>query len=497
MKSPRFFMSCTLLIFVLHSCASLAPKYHRPVTEIPCDWRIPTDSSSTIDNTYWWENLQDPVLNALIDEALENNKDLGLAVSRVYEFKARYGIVSSALYPQLNGQVNASRQRISQTAGFLGGFNGNGGGNTIAPLFPLQFSPFNTNYLGVMNVAYELDIWGKIRNASAASYDELLAQIEVRRTVVLTLVSQVASSYILLRQYDEQLKIAKRTLESRIQSLKLAEVRFKEGLTSELEVKQAAAEVDEAQIRVILFETQIPQQENLISVLVGHPPRSLERGKNIFEWSEPAEIPAGLPSEILEQRPDILQAEYLLMAANAKVGEARALLFPDLTLTGYAGTQSSQLHQLFTDPSKVWQIAGNLLQPIFEGGRILNTIALANSVKREAYYNYQQTILTAFKEVDDALIAHAQSKIAVKVEELRVEDLKQYLHLATLQYENGLVDYLNVLDAERRLFDAQLDLAQSQALVFLTLVNVYKSLGGGWVIEADNQVICSPLARSI
>ena len=206
----------------------------------------------------------------------------------------------------------------------------------------------------------------------------------------------------------------------------------------------------------------------------------------------PPEIPAGIPSDVLEQRPDLKEAEDLLVAANALVGEARALFFPNITLTGYYGTESGQLHRLFTDPSRAWQFAGNLLQPILEGGRLISTLDLAKAVKREAYYNYYQTVLTAFQEVDNALIAHEQSKKGVVAEHQRVLDLTDYLKLAVLQYENGLVDYLNVLDAERRLFAAQLDLAQAQAFVYTTLVAIYQALGGGWVIDADNEAMADP-----
>jgi multidrug efflux system outer membrane protein len=220
--------------------------------------------------------------------------------------------------------------------------------------------------------------------------------------------------------------------------------------------------------------------------LIGHPPNTIVRGLPIDGWQLPPEVPAGLPSDLLEQRPDILQAEQQIIAANFRIGEARALYFPDITLTGYYGYESAELHRLFTDPSRTWQWMVNLLQPIFTGWRITSTVDLAQARKQEAVYNYLQTILTALQEVDDALIAHKNAKEAVLVEAKRVKDYSLYLHLATLQYQNGLVDYLNVLDAERRLYASQLDLAQGQAEVFITLVNIYKALGGGWVVDAEN-----------
>jgi multidrug efflux system outer membrane protein len=350
------------------------------------------------------------------------------------------------------------------------------------PLFPI----YSNDYRAVLTASYELDLWGKIRSATEASYAELLGEINARRTVILSVVSSVASSYMLLRQYDWQLQISKQTLRSREESYELAQLRFKEGLTSELEVAQAKAERDEAVIQIIQFQTLVPQQENLLSVLIGHPPTAIKRGLPVDEWQLPPEVPTGLPVDLLEQRPDILQAEEQLKAANFRIGEARALYFPDITLTGYYGYESSELHRLFTDPSRTWQWMANLLQPVFTGWRISNSVDLAKAETQEAVYNYLQVILTALQEVDDALIAHKNAKEAVIAENARVKDYEQYLHLANLQYRNGLVDYLSVLDAERRLFEAQLDLAKAEADVFITLVNIYKALGGGWVIDAEN-----------
>jgi multidrug efflux system outer membrane protein len=237
---------------------------------------------------------------------------------------------------------------------------------------------------------------------------------------------------------------------------------------------------------VLRLEILIPQQENLISLLIGHSPRDIERGLQVNEWPIPLAVPAGLPSELLEQRPDILKAERGLIAANARIGEARAQYFPSISLTGYLGSESIHLHHLFTSPTRAWQYAANLLQSVFTGGRITNNVNLAKARKAVAYYNYQQTVLNAFKEVDDALIAHQKSKELIVVQKDSVAVLKDYLYLAKLQYDNGQTDYLNVLDAERRLFTAQLSLAQAEANVFITLIQVYQALGGGWVIEVEN-----------
>lgn len=489
-----------LFVFFLHSC-TFYPRYERPCMEMPEEWRVLSDETETIVNVRWWESLKDPILDDLIEEALASNKDLRIATARIAQFRAQLGIVSSELYPQIYAQGTATRTRTSQTLASeqifsdskksnssIDSYAGQGAGalGGLLPDLGQLFPVISNDYRAVLTASYELDLWGKIRSATDASLAELIGQIDARRTVILSLVSSVASSYILLRQYDRQLQISQQTFNSRKYSYDLAQVRFKEGLTSELEVAQALAELDQAEIQVIQFQTLIPQQENLISVLIGHPPNAIKRGLPVDGWQLPLEIPAGLPSDLLEQRPDILQAEQQLMAANFRIGEARALYFPDLTLTGYYGYETGELHRLFTDPSRAWQWMANLLQPIFTGWRITSTVDLAKARKQEAVYNYLQTILTALKEVDDALIAHKNAKQSVIVEAKRVQDYTVYLHLATLQYENGLVDYLNVLDAERRLFDSQLDLAQGQANVFITLVNIYKALGGGWIIDAEN-----------
>lgn len=485
----RLFQVCYMGCFLLtmHSCVLYRP-YKRPYSEVPDQWRVESDESSTTANVRWWQQLQDPILDELIEEALDNNQDLFVATARIAEFRARLGIVRSELFPQVAAEALFSRQRTSQNLPGEAPTSTSSSAGALGALFPAFdfIPPLSNNYQVFLNAAYELDLFGRLQSATDAAAADLLGQVEARRTVILTVVSSVAAAYIQLRQYDRQLTVSIQTVISRKESYHLAKLRFEEGLTSELEVKQAASELDEAVLQVIQFQTLIPQQENLISILVGHPPKAIERGLAVDEWQLPPEIPIGLPADLLDQRPDLLQAEQQIVAANARIGEARALYFPDITLTGYYGYQSDELHNLFANPSRAWQWAANLLQPIFTGGRITSTVDLTKAVKREAFYTYQQTILTALREVNDALIGHQNAKRALTAQYKRVHDLQDYLHLARLQYDNGLVDYLNVLDAERKLFTAQLDLAQSQALVFLTLVNLYKALGGGWVIDAEN-----------
>lgn len=486
----------TFLLASLLTACTLYPRYQRPCIDMPEHWRICVNETDTAGDMRWWEQFCDPALNDLIREALAGNNDLRIAAARILQFRAQLGIASSPLYPQIYGQGIDSRQRTSETlAGeiFPRGSSYStssqaGAGAALLPDLGQLFPIFSNNYQALITASYELDLWGKIRSAADASYSDLLGARDAQRNVVLTVVSSVAASYMLLRQYDRQLEISVQTLKSRQESLNLAKIRFVEGLTSELEVKQAASDLDQAALQVIQFETSIPVQENLLSVLIGKPPSFIRRGLTVDSWPHPLHVPAGIPASLLEQRPDIAQAEEQLKAANFRIGEARALYFPDITLTGNYGYESGALHDLFINPSKSWQWMINLLQPIFTGWKITSEVDLAEAKKLEAAYNYLQVILTSLKEVNDALISHKNAARAVAVQLTRVKDLSDYLHLATLQYENGLVDYLNVLDAERHLFEAQLDLAKNQADEFITLVNIYKALGGGWVIDAENQM---------
>jgi len=465
-----------LFLFVGLLCQGclLHPPYERPCMEIPDHWRITTDEASSYANYQWWEQLNDPILNCLILEALESNNDLKVAIARVDTFYGNLLVANSPLYPQISGSGTYSRQRIPS------GYSG-----IPAALIP----PITNNYITIIQASYEIDIWGKIRSGSEAAVAELLGSIEARRVVVSTIVTAVAATYLQLRQFDKQLDISKMTLKSRQESYQLAYDRFVGGLTSELEAKQSEAEMESAAAQVIDYEITVAETENLLSILVGHPPKAIERGLDLAAFVLPIDVPAGIPSQVLEQRPDILEAEQNLIAANANIGVARANFFPNFSLTGLYGNESLKLHNLFTGPNVGWQYLVNVLQPIFTGWQLTGQLDIAEAQKVEAYYAYQQTVLNAFKEVDDALIANQKLRELIVVETRRVDALVVALYLANLQYDNGQVDYLNVLDAQRNLFAAQLDQAEAQGNALISLVNLYKALGGGWVIQADELAI--------
>ena len=465
----------TLLVILLCSCI-LHPRYERPCVDIPDSWILQSNEISTLANVDWWKQFNDPVLDCLITEALENNRDLKIAIARVYQYLAQYRIVRANLFPEIFGTASATREETSLY---------------ITPLLPGQ-KRLTDEYTALFNLSYEVDVWGQIRSATEAALAELLGSVQARRTVVLTLVSNVAAGYVVLRQYDGQLEVAKMTLASRNESLELLKLRFEEGQISELDVMQAKSEVEDASIvlKEILLEQKL--QEHLLCVLLGRNPGPIPRGLPLDALIQPNIIPEGLPSDILDQRPDILDAEDQLIAANANIGVARAALFPQITLTGLYGNESLDLSKLFYGPANTWLYGAALTQIIFDAGRTAAAVDLAISQQQQALYAYEQAILTAFKEVEDALVERKINIELVANHKTQVDVLQKSLELSILRYQNGQVDYLNVQDAERNLFNAQLSLVASQSDLFMSIVNIYKAVGGGWVREADAFVTPEP-----
>lgn len=456
-------------LFICVSC-SFEPRYERPYIDMPECWRVEASTTCTEANVRWWELFEDPILQQLILTALENNKDLKVAIWRVCQYYANYMVARAPLFPQIYAQTTDLREKFPEGA---------------AIFLPNNFDPITSSYMWEFTLSYEVDFWGQIRSGMHVAYEELLAQVENRRTVVLTLVASVSQSYIRLRELDKELEIANKTLDARTEYLRLATLRFEGGLTSEIEVTQARSLYDQARVAVEQIKEYIPQEENLLSVLLGEPPTCILRGKSLDELLVPCEIPAGIPSDLLMNRPDIAGAENMLIAAGAQIGVARAAFFPLITLTGLYGGASVQFSNLFSGPARTWAFGGNILQPIFTGGMLTGQLRMSEAEQKEALYQYEQTILTAFKEVEDALIAFQQTKQIVAIEKDRVKTLKEYLHLAFLRYYEGQTDYLTVLNAEQEFFNSQIQLAEAEGKVLLSLIDIYKSLGGGWVLDAD------------
>jgi len=461
-----------LYVFCLFACVGCTkPYYSRPPLDIPDEWRFESNEDSTICNREWWKQFNDPVLDQLIEVALANNKDILVAIERVFEFYGRYGVTASGLIPEIDGNTVFTRQKFSIAA-----FN---------PDAPLITNRIFNLYEGFLSLNYLIDFWGQVKSLTEADYEEYLGTIEARRNVLLTVVSSVATTYMKLRQLDLQLKISEETLKSRQESLELAQIRFELGETSELEVAQAEALLESAAIEIKRLERDIPQTENQLSILIGFNPQDILRGLPLFEMSTPIDIPAGLPADLLEQRPDVRQAEYELMATNARAFAAWTNYLPQFTLTGQFGSSSSQLHRLLTNPADFWLWGVTGFVPLFNAGETGFQVMEAKAIRNEAYFTLQQVLLNAFREVNNALITVQKNKELLVEQEKQVKVLRVYLNLATLRYQEGEVDYLNVLDAERTLFDSELAYAQAKADVFTAIISLYASLGGGWVTQAD------------
>jgi len=448
---------------------TVGPDYVKPALDIPDDWRYSIEDATGTVNTQWWEQFDDPVLDALIIEALVNNKDVRIAAARVEEFAARVDITRSGFYPQIGYDGAASRDSTSLDA---------------ASGLPAGSSRINDNYLAALNVGWELDVWGRIRRATEASRAQLLAAEEVRRSVILTLVSAVASSYINLRNLDRQLEIARRTLQARGETVELFQIKFEGGVVSELEVAQIRSEYEQAAVSIPSLERQIALQENALSILLGHNPGEIPRGKTIDQLALP-QVPEGMPSELLIRRPDIQRAEQDLIAANAQIGVARSQYFPTISLSGLFGYASTELSNLLQGSSEIWGVGADALGPIFTGGRISSQVRASEAVERQALVGYAQTVQTAFQEVDDALISNVKRREELAARGRQVAALQDYARYAQLNYDEGQVSYIEVLDSERRLFDAELLHTQSMNDVYASLVDLYKAMGGGWIQQAE------------
>jgi multidrug efflux system outer membrane protein len=459
----------SLFVLVLFGCA-VGPNYQRPSVETPPSWRFEEKEAKEVANTAWWEQFDDPVLNEVIQTALKENKDLQMAAARVEEFMGRYVTARAALFPQVGAGASAGRSRRTEKG--------------TVPLSSAVENPADT-YQVFLNASWEINLWGKLRRATEAARAYLLSTEEGRSAVILTVVTSVASAYVNLLDLDKQLDIAKRTVKNREESYNLFKLRFQKGVISETELYQAKSEYEQALATIPFFEKTIAQQENVLSVLLGRNPGLIPRGKTIDELVLPA-VPAGLPSDLLANRPDIRQAEQDLIAANALIGVAKSLYFPSISLTGLFGYESKDLSNLFMGPAKTWSWVAPLTAPIFTGGAIRGQVRSAEAGQQQALLRYQQSIQAGFGEVEDALVDQRKSREQLEVQARQVESLGNYARLARLRFDSGYTSYLEVLDAERSLFNAELSYAQTKGVLFQSLVNLYKAMGGGWVLKADH-----------
>jgi outer membrane protein, multidrug efflux system len=469
MKSK--WITITLISALLIGCRAVGPNYNRPRINPPDVFRgasnqtTITDASSLAD-LKWFEVFKDEALQELIRTALVQNYDLRDAVARVDAARANLGITRADQSPTITASSDVTSVRSSTSGSFP---------------FPQGFEQRRTfGSIALNMLSFEADIWGKLRRATEAAQANLLAAEENRKTVVTTLVGDVASAYFNLLESDMELEIAKRTLATREESLKLIRTRHEKGLATVLEVRQGEQLVRTAEKAIPGIEQVIEQTENQISLLIGQQPGPIRRGRSLTDQEQPPSVPPGLPSELLERRPDIHTAEQTLVAANAIIGVAKAAYYPRISLTGLLGSQSSQLSSLFTGATGVWQFVPQATQPIFTAGRLRSNVELTTAQKELALVQYERVIQTAFREVSDALVQHQKVREIRGKQESLVATLQDRSRLSYLRYRGGVDTLLNALDADRDLFDAELGLAQTRRNELLTLVQLYRALGGGW-----------------
>lgn len=457
-----------LISMVVMLCAgcTIGPNYKRPAVPAPPEYRgLPADQAGKPDaasfgDQKWWEAFQDEALRDLIQAALKQNYDVRIAATRILEARAQLGITRADQLPSVTASASSVNERIPQSA-------------------RIQSIETTANQLS-LSAAWELDFWGRYRRATESARASLLAQEWAQKAVISSLVSDLASAYFQLRELDLELEISRQTLASRKDSLRLTQILADHGATSMLDVRQAEQLVFTAGAAIPDLEQRIEQQENFISTLLGQNPQSVPRGRKLVDQPHPLEVPAGLPSSLLERRPDIRQAVQQLIAANAQIGVAKSAYFPQISLTASGGYQSSALTGLFSGPAGLWTFGGSAVQPVFEGGRIRNRVKFAEAQTQEATLFYQRTVQQAFRDVSDALVAYRRSQeFRIQQEQLThaADDAK---NLSNMRYKGGATSYLEVLDSDTRYFSAQLTLAQAQLRELQSLVQIYRSLGGGW-----------------
>lgn len=444
------------LVFMLASC-KIGKKYTRPELNLPEEIAGVKGDSVSVDSINWWDLYTDPVLQRLIVRTLEYNQDMLIAAARVKELMALQRIDKADLFPKVDTKVHADREH-DQT-------------------------PDNTFELKAL-LSWELDLWGKLRWANQAAISGYLQSVEGKRALQLSLVAQVAQSYFELTALDQELAIVNQTLAARREGVRLAKLRFEGGLTSETSLRQAQVELARTQTLTPELERKIRLKENEISLLTGQYPGKVERGKHIVGQHLPDSIPVGLPSELLERRPDIRQAEYQLKAAHAKVGVAYTSMFPKITLTGHYGLESNALSDFLKSP--YFFVGGELLSPLFNMGKNRAKLKAARAVQEQETYNYQKAVLNAFTEVNNALITSRKSREIRESRQNLENAARSYMDLATLQYINGVISYIDVLDAQRGYFDAQIGLNNAIRDELLAAVNLYKALGGGFQSPANS-----------
>jgi len=457
-------LAVSALVLLVSACA-MGPDYERPEVPVPAEYDEPVIPGASIANLKWWELFEDAELSTLIEAALINNNELAIAVARIEEVRAALGFVRADQYPNLDGTAGAGR------------------GNTV----PGIGVPGDVNDIFVLSasLSFELDLWGKLRRSTEAARAELLATVDARNVVTITLIADVASVYLLLLDLDKRVTIAQRTMETRQDSLGIVQARFDKGVVPLIDVNQAEIELEDAIAELAALQRQNQQAENLLSVLLGRNPGPILRTRNREEDLLPPGIPAGLPSELLERRPDVRQASQQLAAQTARIGVAEALRFPSLSLTGSLGLASVELDDFVSSSNKVWGVSADLFGPIFDAGRGKSRVEVERARTEQLLNNYELTVLRAFQEVEDSLIDIRTYHEEALARERQVKAANSAATLSRARYDGGVTSYLEVLESERSLFRAELLASSTRREQIVSVVSLYKALGGGWVTEGE------------
>jgi NodT family efflux transporter outer membrane factor (OMF) lipoprotein len=454
---------CSILL--LSGCA-IGPNYKRPVVQTPTQYRQP-DPPQQIDkkslaDLAWADLFRDETITNLVRTALRQSPDLQIATERVLAARAQLGITRSQLFPQLSASGSFNAVRTSAIGAF-----------------PFIIPDVSYTQAG-LDLSWELDVWGRLRRLTESARAQYLAQEETRHAVLSTLIADVITNYLVLRELDLELEIGHKTKDLAENGLKITRLRKERGVVAGLDIRQAEQLLYTATTQIVATQRAISETENVLSTLLGQNPSEIRRGKPLLEFGVPALVPEGLPSDLLERRPDIREAEQSLIAANAQIGAAKALFLPRITLTGFLGVQSAALNALFTAPARQQNISPAAILPIFTAGQLRNNLRLTEAQQRQAVANYRRVILTAFQDVSNALIDYQKNREQRGQQELLVNALRDADRLSNLRYRGGLDSYLQVLDAQRNEFSGELVLAQLRNNELLSVVHLYRALGGGW-----------------
>ena len=458
-----------LPLLCVAACASFEPDYVKPEAELPDIWGVAGGRKPLPSGARWWTIYRDDRLTQLVDEALASNTNLAIAVSRVDEARAQLGVAGADLFPAVGASFDRYRLGSSQRTGV-----------PMPPGTPRE----RNDYRAALNVSYEIDLWGRLRNSVEAARADLLATEAARDTVRIALSAEVVNAYFTLRALDEQIGSARRTLQSRKDTLGLQNRRLAAGLITGLEVRQLEAEIASTEAQLAQQERQRGTAESGLALLLGRSPKLVYQARVEHDVTPadapPAAVPPGLPSDLLLRRPDIIQAEQQLIAANTRIAMARTALFPSITLTGFVGSESAALSNLFSGPAGIFNLAAAVAQPIFSGGRQEAGIAAARAREEQALLRYRLAVQTAFREVREALAAQAYTRMQFDAEEKRAVALREAVRLAKLRYENGTASQLEVLDAERGLLASEAGRSEALRLQRAAMSDLFKALGGGW-----------------